>query len=57
VGSPDGVVCWVGIMIDNHLKARISIAGEVTEVHEVSLEEVLAALGEVATFVSDRGIR
>jgi hypothetical protein len=56
VGSPDGVVCWVGIMIDNHLKARISIDGEVSEIHEVSLEEMLAALDEAARFVSENGI-
>ena len=57
VGSPDGVVCWIGVIIDDHLKARISMNGKVSEVHEVSLEEMLAALYEAATFVSDRGIR
>jgi hypothetical protein len=57
VGSPDGVLCWIGVIIDDHLKARISIDGKVSEVHEVSLEEVLAALDEVAAFVSDSGIR
>ena len=56
VGSPDGVVCWVGVIIDDHLKARISIDGEVSEIHEVSLEEMLAALDEAAEFVSDEGI-
>ena len=55
VGSPDGVVCWVGIIIDNHLKARISINGKVSEVHEVSLEKMLAVLDEVAEFVSKKG--
>ena len=56
VGSPDGVVCWIGVIIDDHLKARISIDGEVSEIHEVSLEEMLAALDEAAEFVSDKGI-
>lgn len=45
VGSPDGVVCWVGVNIDDHLKVRISVEGKV---HEASLHEVLSALDEVA---------
>jgi hypothetical protein len=53
VGSPDGVVCWVGIIIDNHLKARINLDGRVSEIHEVSLDEMLAALDEAAKFVSE----
>ena len=57
VASPDGVVCWVGIIIDDHLKARISLDGKVSEIHEVSLYELLAALDEVTEFVSDNGIR
>jgi len=52
LNSPDGVVCWVGIMIDNHLHARISIDGMVSEIHEVSLYEMLAALDEVTKVVS-----
>lgn len=23
-GAPDGVVCWIGIIIDDHLKARVN---------------------------------
>ena len=57
VASPDGVVCWVGIIIDDHLKARISLDGKVSEIHEVSLYEMLDALDEVTEFVSDNGIR
>jgi hypothetical protein len=52
VASPDGVVCWVGIIIDDHLQARISLDGKVSEIHEVSLYEMLAALDEVTKFVS-----
>lgn len=55
--SPDGVVCWVGIMIDDHLHARISIDGKVSEIHEVSMDELLAALDEAARFISEDGIR
>jgi hypothetical protein len=55
--SPDGVVCWVGIMIDDHLKARIAIDGEVSEIHEASLDEVLSALGETAKLLSEDGVR
>ena len=57
LASPDGVVCWVGIIIDDHLKARISLDGKVSEIHEVSLYEMLAVLDEVTEFVSDNGIR
>ena len=57
VGSPDGVVCWVGIIIDDHLEARISVDGKVSEVHEVSMDELLAVLDEAAKFVSENGIR
>ena len=52
VGSPEGVVCWVGVIIDDHLKARISLDGKVSEVHEVSLYELLAALDEATRLVS-----
>ena len=57
VGSPDGVVCWVGVNIDDHLKVRISVEGKVSEVHEVSMDELLAVLDEAAKFVSENGIR
>ena len=57
VGSPDGVMCWIGVIIDDHLKARISMDGEISEIHEVSLEEMLAALDRAARFVSDSGTR
>jgi hypothetical protein len=57
VASPDGVMCWVGIIIDDHLHARISLNGKVSEVHDVSLYELLAALDEAAKFVSENGIR
>lgn len=57
VGSPDGVVCWVGVIIDDHLKVRISLNGEVSEVHEASLDEVLLALDETAKLLSEDGTR
>ena len=57
VSSPDGVVCWVGIIIDNHLKARISVDGEVSKVHEVGLDEVLSVLDRVARLVTGEGAR
>ena len=57
VGSPESVVCWVGITGDNHLHARTGVDGRVSEIHEVSLYEMLAVLDEVTEFVSDNGIR
>jgi hypothetical protein len=57
VSSPDGVVCWVGIIIDNHLKARISVNGRVSEIHEVSLDELLTALDETAMLLSKEDAR
>ena len=50
--SPDGVVCWVGIIIENHLNARISVDGRISEIHDVSLEEFLAALDETERLIS-----
>ena len=50
--SPDGVVSWVGIIIDNHLSARISVDGKVSEIHDVSFEELLAALDETERLIS-----
>jgi hypothetical protein len=41
---------------DDHLKVRISLDGKVSEIHEVSLYELLAALDEAARFVSENGI-
>ena len=51
--SPNGVVCWVGIIIENHLNARISVNGRISEIHDVSLEGFLAALDETARLLSD----
>ena len=50
--SPDGVVCWVGIIIDDHLNARISVNGKISEIHDVSLDEFIAALDETERLLS-----
>lgn len=50
--SPGGVVCWVGIIIDDHLNARISVNGKISEIHDVSLEEFVAALDETERLIS-----
>jgi hypothetical protein len=50
--SPDGVVCWVGIIIDDHLNARISVNGKISEIHDVSLDEFIAALDETERLIS-----
>jgi hypothetical protein len=45
-------MAWcVGIIIDNHLNARISVNGRVSEIHDVSLEEFVAALDETERLV------
>ncbi len=54
-GTPDGVVCWVGILIDDHLNARIGVDGRVSEIHDVSLDEFLAALDEAEGIRSTDG--
>lgn len=54
--SPDGVVCWVGIKIDNHLHARIAVNGRISELHDVSLEEFLAALDETKGLLATEDI-
>ncbi len=51
-GSPDGVVSWVGIVIDDHFNARISVNGRISEIHDASLEQFLAALDETQKLIS-----
>jgi len=55
--SPDGVICWAGIIIDNHLNARISVNGQISETHDVSLEEFVAALDEAFRLIQEEGQR
>ena len=50
--SIDGVVCWAGIIIDNHLHARISVNGRTSEIRDVSLKEFIAALDETEMLIS-----
>jgi hypothetical protein len=49
---PDGIVCWVGIIIDDHLNARVSVDGRVSEIHDASLDEIFAALDETKKLLS-----
>ena len=51
--SPDGVICWAGIIIDNHLNARISVNGWISEIHDVSLEEFVTALDEAEGLIQE----
>jgi hypothetical protein len=53
--APEGVVCWAGIIIDNHLNARIGMKGRISEVHDVSLDEFFAALDEAEGLLSSEG--
>lgn len=55
--APEGVICWVGILIDDHLNAWISVNGRVSEIHDVYLEEVISALDEAEEFFSADGER
>lgn len=54
-GAPEGVLMWVGIAIDDHLNARICVDGEISELYDVSFEELLRALDEVAERLSGGG--
>jgi hypothetical protein len=54
-GAPEGVICWAGIIIDDHLNARIGMKGRISEVHDVSLDEFLAALDEAEGHLSSEG--
>ena len=51
--SPNGVICWAGIIIDNHLHARISVNGRTSEIYDVSLEEFIAALDEAFSLIPE----
>jgi hypothetical protein len=49
--SIDGIVCWAGIILDDNLNARISVDGRISEIHDVSLEEFIAALDETEELI------
>jgi hypothetical protein len=49
--SIDGVVCWAGIIIDDNLNARISVDGRISQIHDVRLEEFIAALDETEELI------
>ena len=53
LGVPEGVVCWVGVMITDSMNARISVGGRVTDAHDVTVEELLAALDEAEVLVPE----
>lgn len=50
--APDGVLLWVGIMIDDHLNARVAVDGKISELHDISFAELLAALDNVQVKLS-----
>jgi hypothetical protein len=54
-GPLEGVVCWVGIIIDNHLNARIGMKGRTSKVNDISLDEFLTALDEAEGLLSAEG--
>lgn len=53
--APDGVVLWVGIVIDDHLNARIAMDGEVSELRDIGLDELQAALEDAGRRLSSGG--
>ena len=56
LGIPEGVVCWVGVMINDSMNARISVGGRVTDAHDVCVEELIAALDEAEALVPEEDI-
>ncbi|MDP9487973.1 MAG: hypothetical protein M3Q49_19650 [Actinomycetota bacterium] len=50
---PEGVVCWVGVLITDSMNARISVGGRVTGAHDVSIEKLIAALDEAEALVEE----
>lgn len=50
--APEGVLLWVGIMIEDHLNARIAVNGEISELRDISLADLLAAIDEVIELLS-----
>lgn len=53
LGVPEGVVCWVGVTITDSMNARISVGGRVTDAHDVTVEELIAALDEAEALVPE----
>jgi hypothetical protein len=53
LGVPDGVVCWIAI--DDHVNARISVDGQVSELYDVCVIDLLAAIDETERLLSGDG--
>ena len=46
------VLCWIQILFENGLDAIISLDGQTSEVHDISEDDLLAAVDETEKMVS-----
>ncbi len=49
----EDILCWVEIVYSDHMDANISVAGQVTRVRDISMDDLLAVVDEATELVSD----
>ena len=56
---PEGVVCWVGVLVNDSMNATIAVDGRFSDVHDVTIDGLLSALEEAATLIgsTEGGVR
>ena len=56
LGVPEGVVCWVMVRIADGIDARIFVDEQVTELHDATMEDLLAALDRATEQLRANGV-
>jgi len=49
----EDVLCWIEIIYSDHMDANISIAGQVSRVRNISMDDLLALVDEATELVSE----
>ena len=49
----EDVLCWIEIIYSDHMDANISVDGQVSRVHDVSMDDLLAVIDETTELVSE----
>ena len=51
---PEGVVCWVGVLVTDSMNARIAVDGRFSDIHDVTVDGLLSALAETEALIESR---
>jgi hypothetical protein len=49
----ENILCWIEIIYSDHMDARISVAGQVVKVGNISMDDLLAVVDEATEQVSE----